>query len=355
MVDDFAHANAKLDKELGRVKDKAMVKLHRRDKKLEKLNRHCSNLATDLHSATHALRDAESNAHAGSRLFVHALHSLQLLTVCDFLDVDAVAAAARVRALAAELKNAREKQAHYKSDLEKAKHIAHEKTIKERCLKDKNLHMYSHLKESHKINHQYKIEKQVVSDELAALREAHEVAMALNEELKVDVYNLKTALKADHALRGRQEVIATANDHYRNMNPYLGVIFVNEPWPVSSTHSAGVLLSQVRKNCAGHVSGLRTGDVVTEVQGRPTRSKAEFYAAMFGVKPGDTMHFHIIRPSQGPGIVRSINVTMGANGYELKSVLALRRLAERNAENYTDSFDRDCEIAGLENPSSGCC
>jgi S1-C subfamily serine protease len=54
------------------------------------------------------------------------------------------------------------------------------------------------------------------------------------------------------------------------MKPYLGVVFVTEPWPVSSTHGTGTLLQQVKTGSAGQSCGLRKGDVITEVSSTVT-------------------------------------------------------------------------------------
>lgn len=59
----------------------------------------------------------------------------------------------------------------------------------------------------------------------------------------------------------------------------------------------------------------------------------EFYSALYGTMPGDTVEMQIYRRGANFGTkflpVKTFVVHMGAHGYSLKQVLALRRLASR--------------------------
>lgn len=325
LVKEYSSLTEQLSHELQGVKDEARRKLKCGGKKYEKMQTKCSELLAQLKRSEDTLRTTKQQQQEGNALFETEVHSL------------------------------RKELCRTEKGLDKTRHLAMareaelgKREVEGTAMQERTTHLMEHLKESKKNHRHCQITKKIVEDELASLTVEYEHTKTLSEKLQTKVYHLKQELKADKELRMRQGIVALANDHYRNMKPYLGIVFVTEPWPVSSTHGTGTLLQQVKKGGAGHDSGLRKGDIVTEVNGKPTRNKTEFYASLYGVKPGDTMHLHIIRPSQGPGIVRAIDITAGASGYSLKQVLAVRRLAERDPRVYDVDFDVDLTLAQLK-------
>lgn len=325
LVKEYSALTEQLSSELAGVKEEARRKLKIGGKKYEKMQSKCTELMAQLKRTEETLRHTKQQQAEGTTLFETEVHNLRK----DLARTEK------------ELEKTRSVALNNETDLKKAEMTGSN-------LESRTNHLMEHLKESKKNHRHCQITKKIAEDELAALKVEHEHCKNMSEKLQAKVYVLKQELKADKELRMRERLVALANDHFRNMKPHLGIVFVTEPWPVSSTHGTGTLLQQVKKGGAGYDSGLRKGDVVTEVSGKPTRNKTEFYASLYGVKPGDVLHLHIIRPSQGPGIVRAIDISVGASGYSLKQVQAIRRLAERDPNVYDVDFDVDLTLAQLK-------
>lgn len=333
LVQEYSGLTEQLGNELESLKTEAKHKLKEGSRKYEKVANRCHELSDQLKQTGRALEIARQQHREGSSQLE-----------------------AEISELRKELHNTQKVAEKYKEVAQVREVELEKEKVREHALHSKSHHLLEHLKMAKKELRKCQVAKKMLADELGGLKVEHEKVKTIAEKLQGKVCHLKADLSADAALRSRARAIAEANNHYREMKPYLGVVFVTEPWPVSSTHGTGTLLQQVKSDSAAKSSGLRKGDVITEVNGKPTRNKTEFYASLYGLKPADPLHLHIIRPSQGPGIVRALDVTMGGQGYTLKQVLAIRRLAERSPKVYDVDFDVDLTLSGLclENKAPDC-
>jgi len=325
LVKEYSNLTEQLTNELSQVKHEAKHKIKVGGKKYDAMTTRCTDINNRLSATQSALQIARAQHQEG-------------ITILD----------CELQKLKTELSDTRD-LAERNGELAKLRAVEIERgNMKQQTLLARGDHLERNLHNTASQLRQCQVARKIAEDELNVVRVELERYKGISEKLQAKVYNLKTELADSNSLKHREKMVSTANTHYRNMLPYLGIIFVTEPWPVSSTHGTGTLLQKVKKGGSAHSSGLRKGDVITEVNGKPTRSKTEFYASMYGVKPGDILHMHIIRPSQGPGIVRAIDVQMGASGYTLKQVLALRRLAERDASVDDVEFEVDCTLSGIK-------
>ena len=60
----------------------------------------------------------------------------------------------------------------------------------------------------------------------------------------------------------------------------------------------GVVVTDVQAGSAAEKAGLRRGDVVLEIAGRPVRDVAAFYRELGVVKPGDSVRVYLSRPGR---------------------------------------------------------
>jgi len=60
----------------------------------------------------------------------------------------------------------------------------------------------------------------------------------------------------------------------------------------------GVVVTDVQAGSAAEKAGLRRGDVVLEIAGRPVRDVAAFYRELGAVKPGDSVRVYLSRPGR---------------------------------------------------------
>lgn len=66
----------------------------------------------------------------------------------------------------------------------------------------------------------------------------------------------------------------------------------------------GVIVAQVSPNGPAAKAGITSGDVITAVDGKPTRTPEEFLAALRARRPGDTMTVTVRQPGRGDRDVR---------------------------------------------------
>jgi serine protease Do len=70
----------------------------------------------------------------------------------------------------------------------------------------------------------------------------------------------------------------------------------------------GALISQVDPDAPGGKAGLRTGDVITELDGKPVTDAGQLQAVVGQKRPGDTIHLQVVRDSKPT----SVSVTLEA-------------------------------------------
>ena len=76
------------------------------------------------------------------------------------------------------------------------------------------------------------------------------------------------------------------------------------------SNAAGALVSQVEPNSPGGKAGLKTGDVVTKLNGQPVTDAGELQMEVGQKRPGDTIQLEVVRD----GKTTSIPVTLEAMG-----------------------------------------
>lgn len=189
--------------------------------------------------------------------------------------------------------------------------------IRERCAKTEHM---SRLDAALTIQTQL---QEMVTQQQGELRrlgfKAQDVDTAFDE-----VRFLKETMQLEQKMRWKQHVIVRANQAVARMKPQLGVIF-------KDSSKDGTKLKEVKPGFSAHRAGLRSGDVVTKVEGINTKTKADFYGALYGKMPGDTITVQIFRKDARFGSslipVKDMPVIMGARGFSVQQVLSLRRLS----------------------------
>jgi C-terminal processing protease CtpA/Prc len=158
------------------------------------------------------------------------------------------------------------------------------------------------------------------------------------QNMEDDVYRLKNQYEMEHLVNQAQEKLI-------HLKPYLGILFVSEP-------REGTLLQSVKTGHAAYLCGLRSRDVILAVNGHHTNNKAEFYAALFGLAPGDTFACTVHRAAEGGE--KHFTVTMGSFNVPLPQVQALRRIVDHIYQPGTEQFNLNVQEARLSRhrPSS---
>ena len=71
-----------------------------------------------------------------------------------------------------------------------------------------------------------------------------------------------------------------------------------------------LVISEVQPDAPGAKAGLRTGDVITELDGKPVTDAGQLQMMVGQKRPGDTIHLQVVRDSKPT----SISVTLAALG-----------------------------------------
>jgi len=92
--------------------------------------------------------------------------------------------------------------------------------------------------------------------------------------------------------------------------PVVGMAFVSEE---GGGEQRGLLIARVAKDLPARLAGVRKGDLVKMVGGRPTRTQAEYNAALAGRAPGSRVNFLIERSGED----MTFPITLGAHAASL--------------------------------------
>ncbi len=79
----------------------------------------------------------------------------------------------------------------------------------------------------------------------------------------------------------------------------------------------GALVSDVQPDAPGAKAGLRTGDVITELDGKPVTDAGELQMLVGQKRPGDTIHLQVIRDSKPTTIAVTLEELGGGKGTEV--------------------------------------
>jgi len=80
--------------------------------------------------------------------------------------------------------------------------------------------------------------------------------------------------------------------------------------------AAGALISDVQADAPGAKAGLRTGDVITELDGKPITDAGELQMLVGQKQPGDTIHLEVMRDDKPVSVAVTLEELGGKNGSE---------------------------------------
>lgn len=106
---------------------------------------------------------------------------------------------------------------------------------------------------------------------------------------------LSFAIPLDVALQVKDQIVATG----KAVHARLGVSVQNLSQPLAESFGLsrpdGALVSQVERGSAAARSGLRPGDVITQVDGQPVVQSGQLSSRIALAKPGDSVHLTVWR------------------------------------------------------------
>ena len=83
------------------------------------------------------------------------------------------------------------------------------------------------------------------------------------------------------------------------------------------TKAEGALVSDVQPDAPGAKAGLRTGDVITELNGQPVTDAGQLQMLVGQKRPGDTIHLQVVRDSKSMSVPVTLEVLGGDKGTEI--------------------------------------
>ncbi len=83
--------------------------------------------------------------------------------------------------------------------------------------------------------------------------------------------------------------------------------------------AAGALISDVQADAPGAKAGLRTGDVITSLDGKPITDAGELQVLVGQKQPGDTIHLEVMRDEKTVSVPVTLEELGGKNGSETAS------------------------------------
>jgi len=78
----------------------------------------------------------------------------------------------------------------------------------------------------------------------------------------------------------------------------------------------GAVVSEVEPDAPGAKAGLRTGDVITELDGKPVTDAGQLQMTVGQKRPGDTIHLLVVRDSKPTSIPVTLEALGGGKGTE---------------------------------------
>ncbi|MFZ0797509.1 MAG: Do family serine endopeptidase [Terriglobales bacterium] len=79
----------------------------------------------------------------------------------------------------------------------------------------------------------------------------------------------------------------------------------------------GALVSEVEPDAPGAKAGLRTGDVITELDGKPVTDAGQLQMMVGQKRPGDTIHLGVVRDSKPTTVAVKLEALGGEKGTEI--------------------------------------
>src|ERR1700719_3509069 len=82
----------------------------------------------------------------------------------------------------------------------------------------------------------------------------------------------------------------------------------------------GALISEVEPDAPGAKAGLRTGDVITELDGKPVNDAGQLQMTVGQKRPGETIHLQVMRDSKTENIPVKLEALGGPKGSEVAAM-----------------------------------
>lgn len=134
----------------------------------------------------------------------------------------------------------------------------------------------------------------------------------------------------------------------RDLAPNIGLKFTKGP-------KEGLLVTGVKKRSPGRAAGVKKGDIVGEVNGRPVASKGEFNACVRAAGVGSTVSLQVLRvdnsSARAKPIIRTLQMTVAAKGFTPAALIVVQRLATYDESDF--AFPLDKYEAKPEAPQAG--
>ena len=80
--------------------------------------------------------------------------------------------------------------------------------------------------------------------------------------------------------------------------------------------AVGALVSEVQPDAPGAKAGLRTGDVITELDGKPVTDAGQLQMLVGQKRPGETIHLQVVRDSKPTTVAVTLEALGGGKGTE---------------------------------------
>jgi serine protease Do len=80
--------------------------------------------------------------------------------------------------------------------------------------------------------------------------------------------------------------------------------------------AVGVVVSEIEPDAPGAKAGLRTGDVIAELDGQPVTDAGQLQMMVGQKRPGDTIHLGVVRDSKSTSIAVTLEALGGGKGTE---------------------------------------
>ncbi len=113
-----------------------------------------------------------------------------------------------------------------------------------------------------------------------------------------------------------QKVVGDIRSYGTVQRAYLGIQFIElSPELISEKEltgpTAGIYVNNVEERSAAMAAGLAQGDIITAINGKPTRSTAELQEVITHFSPGDTVNIEYYRDGRAYSVETTLRNNRG--------------------------------------------
>jgi membrane-associated protease RseP (regulator of RpoE activity) len=169
--------------------------------------------------------------------------------------------------------------------------------------------------------------------DVVTAREAHINCGRDAERAATTIASLEQQLASIRATQEQHsQIVSRCVKLVNGMRPVIGLQFS------AGDTKQGITVTSARARSPARLAGLRSGDIIEAMNGRPTITAADFQQVTANVRPGTIIACQVIRkPRDSP--LRAITITLlihvGAKGYSPRTIALLQRIASRNDDDLT--------------------